>query len=51
VSEGIIRGHRGRIDVQSTPGEGSRFVIRLPRETLDETLSEAADLHEPVAAD
>jgi signal transduction histidine kinase len=39
VSEGIIRGHRGRIDVESTPGQGSRFVVRLPRETLDESLS------------
>ncbi|HEX2091684.1 MAG TPA: ATP-binding protein, partial [Longimicrobiaceae bacterium] len=41
VSEGIIRGHRGRILVESHPGEGSRFVVRLPRETLDETLAEA----------
>ena len=35
VSEGIIRGHRGRLTVESTPGQGSRFVIRLPRQTLD----------------
>lgn len=42
VSEGIIRGHRGRIDVESTPGQGSRFVVRLPRETLDESLSDAS---------
>ncbi|HZG43252.1 MAG TPA: ATP-binding protein, partial [Longimicrobium sp.] len=41
VSEGIIRGHRGRIDVESTPGRGSRFIVRLPRETLDESLSDA----------
>jgi signal transduction histidine kinase len=46
VSEGIIRGHRGRIDVESTPGRGSRFVIRLPRETLDESLSEATPARE-----
>ncbi|MDQ3389617.1 MAG: ATP-binding protein, partial [Gemmatimonadota bacterium] len=39
VSEGIIRGHRGRLSVESRFGEGSRFVVRLPRETLDETLS------------
>ncbi|HEV2149987.1 MAG TPA: ATP-binding protein [Longimicrobiaceae bacterium] len=39
VSEGIIRGHRGRIVVESRPGEGSRFTVRLPRETLDETLA------------
>jgi signal transduction histidine kinase len=35
VSEGIVRGHRGSLSVSSTPGEGSRFVIRLPRQTLD----------------
>ena len=56
VSEGIIRGHRGRIDVESTPGQGSRFTVRLPRETLDESLSLAEgsrdEAHEPaVAAD
>ena len=35
VSEGIVRGHRGRLSVDSTPGEGSCFVIQLPRETLN----------------
>ncbi len=34
VSEGIIRGHRGRLWAESRIGEGSRFVIRLPQETL-----------------
>ncbi|MBW3571828.1 MAG: HAMP domain-containing protein [Gemmatimonadetes bacterium] len=42
VSEGIIRGHRGRIDVESAPGRGSRFTVRLPRETLDASVSEEA---------
>jgi two-component system NtrC family sensor kinase len=46
VSEGIIRGHRGRIDVESTRGGGSRFTVRLPRETLDESVSEAAGARE-----
>jgi signal transduction histidine kinase len=36
VSEGIVRGHRGRLSVDSTVGRGSRFTVRLPRETLDE---------------
>lgn len=40
VSEGIIRGHRGRLTVESRVGEGSRFVIQLPREVLDPTLAE-----------
>jgi signal transduction histidine kinase len=46
VSEGIIRGHRGRIDVESTRGTGSRFTVRLPRETLDESVSEASGARE-----
>jgi signal transduction histidine kinase len=43
VSEGIIRGHRGRLSVESSPGEGSRFTVRLPRETLDEAMRENPD--------
>jgi signal transduction histidine kinase len=45
VSEGIIRGHRGRLTVESRVGAGSRFTIQLPRETMDATLAgaEAAD--------
>lgn len=46
VSEGIIRGHRGRIDVESTRGQGSRFTVRLPRETLDASVSEEAPARE-----
>jgi two-component system NtrC family sensor kinase len=30
VSYGIVRDHQGTIDVQSTPGEGARFIITLP---------------------
>lgn len=30
VSYGIIRGHRGEIDVQSVPGRGTTLLIRLP---------------------
>lgn len=50
VSEGIIRGHRGRIDVQSVPGGGSRFTVRLPRETLDGSLSASEPPREPAVA-
>jgi two-component system, NtrC family, sensor kinase len=35
VSEGLVRGHRGVLTVSSTLGEGTRFVVRLPREVLD----------------
>jgi signal transduction histidine kinase len=38
VSEGIIRGHRGRLSVESQVGRGSRFTVQLPRETLDAAL-------------
>ncbi|MCA9268203.1 MAG: FHA domain-containing protein [Planctomycetales bacterium] len=30
VSQKIMREHGGDIDVESTPGEGSRFILRLP---------------------
>ncbi len=51
VSEGIVRGHRGRLSVESTVGRGSRFTVRLPRETLDETLAEVPAEVGSLAAD
>src|SRR5690606_4009998 len=50
VSEGIIRGHRGRLSVDSEPGRGSRFEIELPRETLDSALAPDHQRHSDIAA-
>jgi PAS domain S-box-containing protein len=32
ISYGIVQEHQGSIDVQSTPGAGSCFTVRLPRQ-------------------
>ena len=30
ISHGIVEHHRGRIDVESSPGEGTTFIVTLP---------------------
>ena len=30
ISKGIVERHRGRIDVDSKPGQGTKFTITLP---------------------
>ena len=42
ISYGIVQEHHGTIDVQSTPGEGSCFTIRLPCEPDPERARRAA---------
>ena len=35
VSYGIVRGHGGRIEVESSPGNGAKFTVKLPIEKLN----------------
>ena len=43
IAYNIIQKHRGTIDVESSLGEGTRFIIRLPAgEPTDETTDENA---------
>ena len=33
ICERILREHRGEIEIESSPGEGTRFTLRLPLPT------------------
>jgi signal transduction histidine kinase len=45
VARKIVEEHEGSIDVQSRPGEGTTFTIRLPVE--HETLADPSHTHGP----
>jgi two-component system NtrC family sensor kinase len=50
VVYGIVQRHRGRIDVDSKPGLGTTFTVRLPLERPDEGPDEESNMR-PEAAD
>ncbi|MEX2570303.1 MAG: ATP-binding protein [Gemmatimonadota bacterium] len=52
VSEGIVRGHRGQLLVDGGDRAGARFIVRLPRETLNSALefTDPFDAEEPQPA-
>ena len=43
LSHGIIERHGGTMEVESTPGEGTRFVIELPHELPEGLAEEGAE--------
>jgi two-component system, NtrC family, sensor kinase len=46
VVYGIVNGHSGEIEVKSSPGRGTTFVIRLPEGTPDKEQIDAMDRQE-----
>src|SRR6185369_9392423 len=45
ICDRIVKGHGGRIEVESMPGEGTRFTIRLPINGSSETSARQEIMH------
>ena len=45
ICDRIVKGHGGRIEVESVPGEGTRFTIRLPINGSSETSARQEIMH------
>jgi two-component system NtrC family sensor kinase len=43
ISRGIIEGHKGRIEVESELGRGTKFTITIPAQTKDAVLAGVGD--------
>jgi signal transduction histidine kinase len=44
IARQVIQQHGGRIEVESAPGQGTRFRVRLPRVLPDSEKARNADL-------